>query len=520
MATTTASSIAPTAAPDRAEDHDGFEDKDGCPDIDNDLDQVLDIADKCTAVAETYNGYDDDDGCPDAIPTALDGAIGTIEGLLYREGDTEVRAIAKDGLDKLALLLVQHPTVRLVLVGHTDDREAIAAPDGEPAPDGEALDGEAPDGEALALALGRARADARARGVDRARHRGRAPGRRQRRRQRAGVGQRHAARPAAQPPGRGAALHPQASAVSRGRVGRAALLALLASAAPARGNGRFPASSSLDFQPGRPDHIAVGVTFGLLVSRDGGATWRWDCEAAIGFEGTYDPIYLWSPSGALFASTFNGLKVARDPCGWQAVPGPVGAADVTALAIGGDGAIWAAVSDLASGTALYRSDDDGRRFTASALPGQVGDVWHSIAVAPDDPRRIYVTGRRMMAGQRRPALLYRSTDGGASWVELPTDALVGAATSELFLPRSIRARPTTSTRSSPTSAPGCAPRCTEPPTRGRRSRRDRPGPGSSRSRPASPGSWSGPPAWSWRSRRRWACTGRPMAAPASRWSPG
>jgi hypothetical protein len=220
--------------------------------------------------------------------------------------------------------------------------------------------------------------------------------------------------------------------VSRGRVGRAALLALLASVAPARGNGRFPASSSLDFQPGRPDHIAVGVTFGLLVSRDGGATWRWDCEAAIGFEGTYDPIYLWSPSGALFASTFNGLKVARDPCGWQAVPGPVGAADVTALAIGGDGAIWAAVSDLASGTALYRSDDDGRRFTASALPGQVGDVWHSIAVAPDDPRRIYVTGRRMMAGAPT-RVLYRSTDGGASWVEMPTDALVGAAASELFL---------------------------------------------------------------------------------------
>lgn len=220
--------------------------------------------------------------------------------------------------------------------------------------------------------------------------------------------------------------------MSRGRVGRAALLATLVMAGPAHGNGRFPASSSIDFQPGRPDHIAVGVTFGLLVSRDGGATWRWDCEAAIGFEGTYDPIYLWSASGALFASTFTGLKVARDPCGWQAVPGPVGTADVTALAIGGDGAIWAAVSDLAGGAAIYRSDDDGGSFAASALPGQVGDVWHTIAVAPDDPRRVYVSGRRMVAGAPT-RVLARSRDGGASWVELPTDALVGTATSELLV---------------------------------------------------------------------------------------
>ncbi len=217
-----------------------------------------------------------------------------------------------------------------------------------------------------------------------------------------------------------------------GRVGHAALLATLAIAGPAHGNGRFPASSSIDFQPGRPEHIALGVTFGLLVSRDDGATWRWACEAAIGFEGTYDPIYLWSASGALFASTFTGLKVARDPCGWQAVPGPVGTGNVTALAIGGDGAIWAGVSDLAGGAAIYRSDDDGHTFAATALPGQVGDVWHTIAVAPDDPSRLYVTGRRMVAGAPT-RVLYRSLDGGARWVELPTAGFVGTATSELFI---------------------------------------------------------------------------------------
>ena len=172
------------ACPDRAEDHDGFEDKDGCPDIDNDLDHVLDIADKCTSVPETYNGFEDDDGCPDTVAPAIDAVVGTVEGLLYREGDTEVRTIAKDGLDKLATALVQHPSVRIILVGHTDDREAAPPPpaDGATPPDCDAPpDGDAPsdpdapsDAEAAALELGRARATAVrdalvARGIQRAR---------------------------------------------------------------------------------------------------------------------------------------------------------------------------------------------------------------------------------------------------------------------------------------------------------------------------------------------------------------
>ncbi|MBK9032588.1 MAG: OmpA family protein [Myxococcales bacterium] len=147
------------ACPDRAEDHDGFEDKDGCPDIDNDLDHVLDISDKCTEVAEVYNGFEDDDGCPDLVPPAVDQVVGTVEGLLYREGEAEVRAIAKDGLDRLAQVLEQNPSVRVILVGHTDDREALPEPAPPPA-DGAAPAGDPADGEALALELGRARATA------------------------------------------------------------------------------------------------------------------------------------------------------------------------------------------------------------------------------------------------------------------------------------------------------------------------------------------------------------------------
>jgi len=145
--------------PERAEDHDGFEDKDGCPDIDNDGDQVLDVADKCATVAESYNGFEDDDGCPDTVHAEVDSIIGTLEGLLYAPGDVQVRATATDGLDRIVKVLKAHPSVRLVLVGHTDAKEAREPkvdPDAPPPP----ADAPPPDPEELARDLGRARAAA------------------------------------------------------------------------------------------------------------------------------------------------------------------------------------------------------------------------------------------------------------------------------------------------------------------------------------------------------------------------
>jgi OOP family OmpA-OmpF porin len=51
--------------PELAEDKDGFEDADGCPDWDNDDDGVGDADDKCPTEKEDANGFQDADGCPD-----------------------------------------------------------------------------------------------------------------------------------------------------------------------------------------------------------------------------------------------------------------------------------------------------------------------------------------------------------------------------------------------------------------------------------------------------------------------
>jgi|GEM_PF-1970462 len=87
--------------PDQAEDLDGFEDWDGCPESDNDLDGILDPEDGCPNDPEDYDDYDDVDGCPDP-DNDLDGLLdaddacpddaGPLEtwGCPDRDGDTVI----------------------------------------------------------------------------------------------------------------------------------------------------------------------------------------------------------------------------------------------------------------------------------------------------------------------------------------------------------------------------------------------------------------------------------------------
>jgi len=51
--------------PNVAEDKDGFEDEDGCPDPDNDKDGIPDLRDKCPNEPEDKDGFEDEDGCPE-----------------------------------------------------------------------------------------------------------------------------------------------------------------------------------------------------------------------------------------------------------------------------------------------------------------------------------------------------------------------------------------------------------------------------------------------------------------------
>lgn len=179
------------------------------------------------------------------------------------------------------------------------------------------------------------------------------------------------------------------------RIALAGLLAV-ALAGTVHANGRDPFASSIHFRPGMEDQIMAGMTFGLISSTDGGATWSWYCERAVGYGGTYDPDYVYSSTGAVFATTFDGLKVMRDNCTFAATP--PGMTFVSRVERGPDGAIYytaADSTDTMKDSRIYKSTDDGVTFPTSAEPGMINDWWQTIVVAPSDADRIYLSGYRL-----------------------------------------------------------------------------------------------------------------------------
>ncbi len=49
-------------------------------------------------------------------------------------------------------------------------------------------------------------------------------------------------------------------------------------------NGVFPSADQIVFDPADPARAVARMTYGLLTTRDGGASWRWICEGAVGYD--------------------------------------------------------------------------------------------------------------------------------------------------------------------------------------------------------------------------------------------
>lgn len=106
--------------PDQPETKNGYEDEDGCPELDKDNDTFLDAVDHCPDKAETFNGVTDDDGCPEEAtkgkptPLLVEGPNNALS--FARPFKFEVTAPAKDtgsDLRALAAWLLAHPGTRV-----------------------------------------------------------------------------------------------------------------------------------------------------------------------------------------------------------------------------------------------------------------------------------------------------------------------------------------------------------------------------------------------------------------------
>lgn len=128
--------VAPTGCPADADDDGIVDDKDKCPkekgpapegcplDKDSDNDGIIDSKDKCPAEAENKNGYEDSDGCPDIIPEKIKEFTGIIQGITFDHNKATIRPTSKPTLDKAAAVLKEFTALRVAISGHTDNTGA------------------------------------------------------------------------------------------------------------------------------------------------------------------------------------------------------------------------------------------------------------------------------------------------------------------------------------------------------------------------------------------------------------
>jgi outer membrane protein OmpA-like peptidoglycan-associated protein len=94
---------------------------DGCPDPDADRDGVLVPDDACPDEPETFNGFEDDDGCPDTVPDAVQQFSGRLDGVNFELGRATLTKASLPVLDEAVKVLQQYTSVRIEVIGHTDN---------------------------------------------------------------------------------------------------------------------------------------------------------------------------------------------------------------------------------------------------------------------------------------------------------------------------------------------------------------------------------------------------------------
>ena len=203
----------------------------------------------------------------------------------------------------------------------------------------------------------------------------------------------------------------------------------LVAARPARANGAFPDEFSIHFPPNAPHRILVGANFGLLVSEDDGATWRYSCEPWVvaGSNAAVNPessviFYQVTADGVLLADAVNVTRSADQACTWPTATGVERQVITDIFASPSDAKTVLAIIAVAnpSGSYIVGSHDGGKTFDPTRLY-DTADLLTGIEIARTDPQVMYATSVRTSGAG---STLLQSTDSGAHWTphDLRTDS--------------------------------------------------------------------------------------------------
>jgi hypothetical protein len=201
----------------------------------------------------------------------------------------------------------------------------------------------------------------------------------------------------------------------------AALAAMGTVSTSALADGGIPRAWGILFEPGNPSHVMIRSLFwGLFDQRAGQSSWSLFCSQAFGGKALQKgdfPTVLTQGGRILVGGGFAGLTASDDGCAWRNID-----------AFGGDSVLGLAPVDSAGKKYVlltvkgngdggvtaraYGSEDRGDTWAelAGALPKDYS--FASIAVAPSDPKRMYVAGVKVNVGTRA---LAATADGGKTW---------------------------------------------------------------------------------------------------------
>lgn len=105
--------------PNDPEDKDNWQDEDGCPDYDNDADGIPDTKDAAPNLPETINGYKDDDGMPDTPPLPEKPLI--LEGVAFKTGTAQLLPSSYPALDRVIELMKEDANAKIEIRAYTDN---------------------------------------------------------------------------------------------------------------------------------------------------------------------------------------------------------------------------------------------------------------------------------------------------------------------------------------------------------------------------------------------------------------
>ena len=108
--------------PTEAEDFDGFEDENGCPDYDNDVDGVPDSTDLCPTQAEDINGVEDNDGCPDGDVQINQNNFLLNADDIFSTNSSKIKIEGSKYLDEVMAVLKKSPDKKWRIEGHMDSK--------------------------------------------------------------------------------------------------------------------------------------------------------------------------------------------------------------------------------------------------------------------------------------------------------------------------------------------------------------------------------------------------------------